>query len=217
MSTLQFLVVVKKQLFGRRLRELRVIRGFATARQFAEALGISENKYTRYERGVALPKIDLMYVIFEKLGTSPNDLFGFKDEGGAAAKSMLRGFAEAPGTRSQGLSSSAESGQSHTGSSEHPAPPASDFEGWQLAAEIARIRVRSGADPDTSKSSQTAFSELQETSRLFVELRSDPFGTIAVWLSDRALAVQPAKVQKLITTKIDHYLRIIRRPKPKSE
>jgi transcriptional regulator with XRE-family HTH domain len=208
------LVVVKKQLFGRRLRELRVIRGYATARQFAEALGISENKYTRYERGVALPKIDLLHLIFEKLGTSPNDLFGFKDEGGTPTKGVLRGLAESSSAPSQGFSGGgSDSGQA--ASSEHPAPPESDFEGWQLAAEFAKIRARSGAGQDASKSSKTAFSELQETSRLFVELRSDPFGTIAAWLSDPALAVQPAKVHKLITSKIDHYLRIIRRPKPK--
>ena len=39
--------------FARRLRELRVLSGYKTARSLARTIGIDENRYTRYERAEA--------------------------------------------------------------------------------------------------------------------------------------------------------------------
>lgn len=39
---------------GRRLRETRIAAGFTSARQFAAELGVKENTYTNWERGVRL-------------------------------------------------------------------------------------------------------------------------------------------------------------------
>lgn len=62
--------------FARRLRALRVPRGFATARAFALALGIDENRYTRYERAEVEPDLALIRHICEVLGVTPNELLG---------------------------------------------------------------------------------------------------------------------------------------------
>lgn len=60
--------------FARRLRELRVPRGFRTARSLAQALGIDENRYTRYERAEVEPDLGLLVKICEVLALTPNDL-----------------------------------------------------------------------------------------------------------------------------------------------
>jgi len=56
---------------------LRVQKGFATARQFALALGIEENRYTRYERAEVEPSLTVLLKICETLRVSPNELLGF--------------------------------------------------------------------------------------------------------------------------------------------
>jgi len=56
---------------------LLVEKGFASARGFARAIGIDENRYTRYERAEVEPSLTLLLKICEILGVSPNDLLGF--------------------------------------------------------------------------------------------------------------------------------------------
>ena len=62
--------------FARRLRELRVPKGYRTARSLARALSIDENRYTRYERAEVEPDLELLIRICETLGVTPNDLLG---------------------------------------------------------------------------------------------------------------------------------------------
>ena len=66
--------------FAKRLREQRVQRGFARARSFAHALGIDENRYTRYERAEAEPDLTLIHKICETLRVTPDELFGLADD-----------------------------------------------------------------------------------------------------------------------------------------
>ena len=67
--------------FAKRLRQLRIKRGFHRARVFADALGIEENRYTRYERAEVEPSLTLIYRICQTMGVSPNELLGFTDDG----------------------------------------------------------------------------------------------------------------------------------------
>jgi transcriptional regulator with XRE-family HTH domain len=67
--------------FGRRLRALRIPRGYRTARSFALALGIDENRYTRYERGEVEPDLSLLQRICHLLAITPNQLLGHDDSG----------------------------------------------------------------------------------------------------------------------------------------
>src|SRR5690349_23493942 len=65
--------------YDRRLRTLRAQRGFERARHFAKALGIEENRYTRYERAEVEPSLTLIYEICQKLAVTPNELMGFAE------------------------------------------------------------------------------------------------------------------------------------------
>lgn len=66
-----------RRLFAERLRQLRIENGFPLARQLARALGIEENRYTRYERAEVEPNLTLIRRICETLRVSPNELLGY--------------------------------------------------------------------------------------------------------------------------------------------
>ena len=63
--------------FAKRLRERRIQGGYVRARNFARALGIEENTYTRYERAEAEPNLTLIHKICQVLRLTPDALFGF--------------------------------------------------------------------------------------------------------------------------------------------
>ena len=84
--------------FAQRLRAFRVPRVYKTARSFAEALEIVENRYPRYERAEVEPVLRLMMRICSLLDATPNDLlcdtigapsvevdvpYGFSERGGS--------------------------------------------------------------------------------------------------------------------------------------
>jgi len=49
-----------RERFASQVRHLRAQKGFATARSFARALDIEENRYTRYERAEVEPSLTLI-------------------------------------------------------------------------------------------------------------------------------------------------------------
>jgi transcriptional regulator with XRE-family HTH domain len=65
-----------REQFAARLRAARRARGFRTAKSFAEALGIEQNTYTRYERAEVEPNIAVIERMWAALDLAPNDLFG---------------------------------------------------------------------------------------------------------------------------------------------
>ena len=69
-----------RQEFTTRLRQLRIEKGIMHARKFAKALGIEENRYTRYERAKVEPTLTLILRMCEILEVTPNDLFGFMEK-----------------------------------------------------------------------------------------------------------------------------------------
>jgi transcriptional regulator with XRE-family HTH domain len=60
--------------FARQLKATRIARGFAYARHFAAALGLEENRYTRYERAEVEPSLSIIRRMCATLGVTPNDL-----------------------------------------------------------------------------------------------------------------------------------------------
>ena len=52
-----------KRDIGLRIREARMAAGFATSREFAEALQIEPLTYRRYERGEVVPDVELLIAI----------------------------------------------------------------------------------------------------------------------------------------------------------
>jgi len=74
--------------FARQLKATRIARGFAHARHFAVALGLEENRYTRYERAEVEPSLSIIRRMCVTLGVTPNDLLtpseGTQPSAGAA-------------------------------------------------------------------------------------------------------------------------------------
>jgi len=157
--------------FAKRLRALRAQRGYERARHFAQALGVEENRYTRYERAEVEPNLSLLVEICQKLAITPNELMGFADAAVDGRTAGLLAGPPAPRREARGA----------------PGPsPAPDLRAlaWQLAAEAARIKA------ELSGPAKAAFDPLRlvrETGRLYARLEQDPFGTVAEIVADPAL------------------------------
>ena len=145
--------------FARRLRELRVARGFKTARSLAGALGIDENRYTRYERAEVEPDIALIQRICETLCLSPNELFGVTPHERPVIPSGL-----AEGTKE--YSAEAPSGTPRNGRSEVA---------WLLASKVAELQSRSANQGNGGK----PLARLQQAARLFTDLERRPYAAVS--------------------------------------
>jgi transcriptional regulator with XRE-family HTH domain len=173
--------------FARRLKNLRIQRGFDRARFFAKTLGIEENRYTRYERAEVEPSLTLIQKMCETLRVTPNELLSF----GEIADD--RGFAPAPGMAEAGPGEPARGSERDSGG---PDPVGSLA--WRLASETVAMRVaqlgkKAAADP---------LEIIRETSALFAELQAKPFGAVAEIVRDPALksadAARKAALAELI-------------------
>jgi transcriptional regulator with XRE-family HTH domain len=60
--------------FGRKLKEARERAGFDTAKQFAESLGVEENRYRHWERGSAQPALPMLVRITRLLKVELTEL-----------------------------------------------------------------------------------------------------------------------------------------------
>lgn len=56
--------------FGKRLRAARISAGYETAADFARDLGIEVARYRKYERGDAMPPVDILGTISSLTGKS---------------------------------------------------------------------------------------------------------------------------------------------------
>ena len=138
--------------FAQRLRAIRIPRGFKTARSFARALGIDENRYTRYERAEVEPDLQLLLRMCELLRATPNDLLCDTIGSPPIDSRMADGFAEAPAA---GFESSAPSkappAASPTTARSSPRPPRRRHTprdrsaGWRGTRTDRRWRARTGA------------------------------------------------------------------------
>ena len=174
--------------FAVRLRELRAIKGFRTARSLARALDIDENRYTRYERAEVEPDLDLLMRICQVLGVTPNELL--------SADKLLP-----PSGTDRLRSPLAETGAAFSGADDADRQAALHLQsiGWDLcvfvtelrqAQETGAVRGEPGAAPPL------AF--LQAVTGLQHELDRQPFAFIHQIVRDPALAgAPPEKAQKL--------------------
>ncbi|MFY0612537.1 MAG: helix-turn-helix transcriptional regulator [Hyphomicrobiaceae bacterium] len=163
--------------FAQRLRAIRVPRGYKTARSFAEALEIDENRYTRYERAEVEPDLRLMMRICSLLGATPNDLLC--DTIGAATPEFDApyGFSE----RSAGTGYHAQSvqpAQSLGAAVSAPAPATNVLNdvrkavGFQLAEAIATIEAESTG---VHASALTPLEKLRRTVPIAARIEADAF------------------------------------------
>jgi transcriptional regulator with XRE-family HTH domain len=160
--------------FAKRLKELRIPRGFPTARSLSRALGIDENRYTRYERAEVEPDLSLLLKICSLLRASPNDLLvpsGFDDP--------HRPYIAEPPSESAHAKSHGAAAHSNGGPSD---PLRRRAVAWQLASEL----VTSGAVtvPGDSTSAAAPLARMQRIKSLFSEIEADAFGMIGRVLDD---------------------------------
>jgi transcriptional regulator with XRE-family HTH domain len=160
--------------FAERLKNIRSQRGFGRARYFARALGIEENRYTRYERAEVEPNLTLIHKMCEMLGVTPNELLGFN-----GPRQARPGFGEASPDR-------AVRGDSRDVAGDAFARAADRLESlaWRLATEAVAVRQQHSGKSRTSGDPLETF---RETASLFRSLQSDPFGSVAEIVAEPAL------------------------------
>lgn len=179
-----------RTIFAKRLKELRIPRGFKTARKLAQTLGIDENRYTRYERAEVEPDLGLFVRICEVLDVTPNDLLGVTNG------DLVPGFRD----------------EATTAFKPHPVADGQSDQrrralAWQLAEEIFSIEMMS----DAQRGQQPALAAVQRISTTFTALEQDPFSAIAGLASSRALAGAPPARQEKLAGLIGHYIAEVNR------
>lgn len=165
-------------------------------------LGISENRYTRYERGEAEPDVELMRLICDKLGVTPNELFGWGGEGDAGETSAHRavgGFAEVAGTAHRGGWDEEMGGAP---SSARDTMAASEIAAWRLAGELEKARLGQAGSAGATE----GLGALQATAELFLKLRQDPLATVAQVLRSADLAALDHDQQTHLSREIERFL-----------
>jgi transcriptional regulator with XRE-family HTH domain len=151
--------------FGVRLRELRFQAGFKTARAFARALEMEENRYTRYERGEVEPNLLNIGRMCHLLRVDANRLLGLTDGSDAQAGLSLE----------DGRISGEATGASRSA------------EAWRLASVIASLRS-SNAGHAQSPGISDPLLQLRATAEIYRRLLSDnPTDIFAQFLNDDTL------------------------------
>lgn len=187
-----------RTIFARRLRELRVPRGFRTARSLASALGIDENRYTRYERAEVEPDLGLLMKICETLALTPNDLLIDTPIGPTstathrlpqvttvqpAAPPKLQA---APKVGAYQLAGFAEDQRSLShGDARSDIEAAAVLKRRAIAWQLARFVCQHGLDgepsgPPAMPADAGALGTVQRTSRVFAAIEHDPFGFVTL-------------------------------------
>lgn len=213
-----------KMRFAARLRDLREARGFSAARHFAEVLGIRENRYTRYERGASEPDIELIHTFCDKLGVSPNELFGYEPApspvsaqpgfssgpqsefagtplprsgpAGASGDVASGAVRASPAPAFSGYTADAPTQAAHLPAAKPPAANQSPAEraAWRLASQFARL----GSSKVEDGSGKPPLSTLIETARIYQELSVSPYGTVAQMVTDLNLRDLPSEAARVI-------------------
>jgi transcriptional regulator with XRE-family HTH domain len=191
--------------FARRLRELRIVRGYRTARSLARALDIDENRYTRYERAEVEPDLRLIARICETLNVLPNDLLL---EVGAALLPISPGSSTSllqSGLGERGASGFGE----ETGEPDRSQPEAAASRRRALAWQLARSVGQHGIDPVAGWPQPTALAgmqALQRTSQIFALIEDDPFGYVSRLVANPRLSGLSDVEQKRVATQIDELM-----------
>jgi len=208
--------------FSKRLKAIRVPRGFRTARSLAEALGIDENRYTRYERGEVEPNLDLLLQICSLLGATPNDLLC--DYIGSSGDGRQHGFSEsyppsyAPNPTEGRRERMQPRPNTPFGTSEGTSEPhridtnivgaQQDAIAWLLSGELAALHGQANQPGPSGP-----FEQLKRTSEIFADLKADPFAFVARVMRDTSLLEADLATQQRIEKLISDLARSLH-PKP---
>jgi len=191
-----------RQDFARRLRELRVPRGFRTARSLARKLEIDENRYTRYERGEVEPDLAMIRRICETLAVTPNDLLG-----GVAGPAVANGSAPRAKDRFHSVRAAPPP----------EPPPAGSLHGiatasWLVAEAVMELR-RAHAQQSTAPDAKLPpLAVMSQTGALFKAIMDRPFEAITELLSDPDISGAQSPQAVVLTKRIDHLVDMLRSP-----
>lgn len=168
-----------REFFAQQLRNMRIARGYKTARSLARALAIDENRYTRYERAEVEPDLSLLQQICRLLNVTPNELLG------------TNGIRQPNGKGHDGIAVVTEL-------TKPEAEPARGSSGtvvtealaWRLASAVATARM---GNPDVARSqhpeaANPALEKLRETTALYRQIMARPMSMISAIAIDGALA-----------------------------
>ncbi len=153
--------------FAQRLRAIRIPRGFKTARSFARALGIDENRYTRYERAEVEPDLQLLMRICELLKATPNDLLCDTIGAAPVAGTMHYGFSD---TAAASFEPPPRAKAGGAGDDERKALA------WQLAETVALAKAQTASN---NAEELAAIEKLRLIGPIFARLEADPFSFLA--------------------------------------
>jgi transcriptional regulator with XRE-family HTH domain len=172
--------------FAKRLKALRIPRGFSTARSFANALEIDENRYTRYERAEVEPDLSLLVKMCSLLEVTPNDLLDASPTPG-----LTPGFSDGTAAPIMQMTSNgrAGNGNGHESVSGHANPHVlKNALAWRLAEEVVKLDSTADLNP---------IDKVGRVSKLFAEIEADPFSYVAGIASDPRLSAMdtPAAAQ----------------------
>ncbi|MDX2155351.1 MAG: helix-turn-helix transcriptional regulator [Hyphomicrobiaceae bacterium] len=162
--------------FARRLRELRVPRGFRTARSLARALEIDENRYTRYERAEVEPDLAMIRRICEILNVTANDLLGtgealMNGSSGGADTSRFVGWREkAAGFGRVSVPSGEAAGIGLAALA------------WALAEGVTQLRL--SAAHRSRPGEESPLADVGATGALYRAIMAQPFEAISSLLED---------------------------------
>lgn len=175
--------------FARRLRDLRVPKGFRTARSLAKALGIDENRYTRYERAEVEPDLGLIRRICSVLRITPTDLLGTPEDLDDDAPAF-----DAAGDDVPPLPRAEPASRPRT-------ETAVDLAAWKLACAVAEAKL--GTNGSMGPGGATSMALIAAASPIYKRLRQSPFETIAELAGDHTLAGSPAPASARIAAAVN--------------
>ena len=152
--------------FAKRLKALRIPRGFSTARSFANALEIDENRYTRYERAEVEPDLSLLVKMCSLLDVTPNDLLD-----ASVAPGPAPGFSDGTAEPIMQPPSNGRAGNGHHNGNGHANPNVlRSALAWRLAEEVVKLDNAADLNP---------IDKVGRVSKLFAEIDADPFSYVA--------------------------------------
>ncbi|MEO0671329.1 MAG: helix-turn-helix transcriptional regulator [Pseudomonadota bacterium] len=157
--------------FAEQLKHFRKEAGFKRARAFAQALGIDENRYTRYERAEVEPSLTLIMQICGKLDVSPNTLFGLGPTEPEAHAAPAPGFGD-----------SAHGAGAFGSGDDLPVASAVKAQAWQAAKRFVASGAptgKRGCAPGT-----TEFDDIAAIAETYDRIIGDPFGAVSALLAE---------------------------------
>ena len=153
--------------FAKRLKALRIPRGFSTARSFANALEIDENRYTRYERAEVEPDLSLLVKMCSLLEVTPNDLLDT-----SVGSHLAPGVSDSTSVPILQVMSARGPSNGHEIANANMRKSAL---AWRLAEEVAKLEKPGDLNP---------IDKVGRVSKLFAAIEADPFSYIASITTD---------------------------------